>query len=82
MPDTPLAPADPHKVVGVDLGLKDFAVLSNGERTPAPRFVRRAERKLRRAQRVVARRQRRSQRRLKAKRAVARIHAKTAHQRT
>ena len=81
MPDTPLPPADPLHVVGVDLGLKDFAVLSNGGRTPAPRFMRRAERKLRRAQRVVARRQMRSQRRLKAKRAVARIHAKTAHQR-
>jgi putative transposase len=81
MPDTPMLPADPLNVVGVDLGLKDFAVLSTGERTPAPRFVRKAARKLRRAQRVVARRQMRSNGRLKAKRAVARIHAKTANQR-
>ena len=81
MPDTPLLPADPINVVGVDLGLKDFAVLSNGERTPTRRFVRKAERKLRRAQRVVARRQMRSNRRLRAKRDVARIHAKTANRR-
>jgi len=82
MPDAPLIAADPVHVVGVDLGLKDFAVFSNGEHTPAPRFVRKAEGKLRRAQRAVARRKLRSERRAKAKRAVARIHAKTANQRS
>jgi putative transposase len=81
MPDAPLLPADPTHVVGVDLGLHDVAVQSTGERKPAPQFFRRAQRKLRRAQRVVARRQMQSNRRLKAKRAVARIHAKTANQR-
>lgn len=81
MPDTALPAADPAHVVGIDLGLRDFAVLSNGERTPAPRFARRAERKLRRAQRVMARRQMWSQRRLKAKRAVACLHVRTANRR-
>ena len=77
MPDTPLIPADPCAVVGVDLGLKDLAVLSNGKRSPAPKFFRGRERKLRRAQRALSRRQARSKRRAKAKRAVSLIHART-----
>ena len=32
MPDVPLAPVKPAEVIGIDLGLKDFAVLSNGHR--------------------------------------------------
>src|SRR5918995_7423608 len=42
------APA-PAKAVGVDLGLKDLFVLSDGERVPAPRFARKADRKLKEA---------------------------------
>src|ERR687897_1562365 len=57
------APA-PAKPVGVDLGLKDLLVLSDGERVPAPRFARKGtanSRKLRkdcleRSQEVVAER--------------------------
>jgi putative transposase len=81
VPGAPLPAAKPQLVVGVDLGLKDFAVTSSGVRIAAPRFVRAAERKMRRAQRVVSRRDKRSNRRLRAQRAVARIHQKTAHQR-
>jgi putative transposase len=51
-PDAALPPAVPEAVVGVDLGLKDFAVLSDGARVAAPRFIRRAARKLRRVQRA------------------------------
>lgn len=81
MPDTRLLPADPSAVVGVDLGLKDFAVLSDGERIPTPKFFHRAEQKLRRAQRTLSRREKRSNRRLKAMKAVARIQATTANRR-
>lgn len=81
MPDVALAAVDPTRVIGVDLGLKDFAVLSNGERIPAPKFFRKRERKLRRAQRVLNRREKGSARRLKAKRTVSLVQAKTANQR-
>ena len=37
----PVALPPEDRVVGVDLGLKDFAVLSDGTRVPAPRFFRR-----------------------------------------
>jgi putative transposase len=49
--DTPLPPPAPERLVGVDVGLKDLAVLSDGRRVPAPKHYRRAERKLRRLQR-------------------------------
>lgn len=81
MPDTGLAAVEPSGVIGVDLGLKDFAVLSNGERIPAPKFFRKRERKLRRAQRVLSRREKGSARRLKAKHSVSLVQAKTANQR-
>ena len=81
MPDVALSAANPCRVIGIDLGLKDFAVLSNGERISAPRFFRKAERKLRRAQRVFSRREKGSARRLRAKHKVTLIHRKTANQR-
>lgn len=81
IPDVLLPTPDPAKVVGIDLGLKDFAVLSDGERAPAPKFYRRGQRKLRKAQRALSRRKPGSNRRAKAKAKVARLHQKVANQR-
>jgi putative transposase len=47
VPD-PLPEAE--SVIGIDLGLTHFAVLSDGRKITSPRFLRRAEKKLRRAQ--------------------------------
>ncbi len=44
-------------VVGIDLGLTHFAVLSDGRKIASPRFLRRAEKKLKRAQRVLSRKE-------------------------
>lgn len=63
------------ETVGVDLGVKDFAVLSTGECIPNPRTMIRHERGLKRHQRRLARCQRGSNNRGKAKRKVARRHA-------
>jgi Probable transposase len=41
--------------VGVDLGLKDFLVLSNEDRIPHPKHMDRRERRLKRYQRILAR---------------------------
>lgn len=81
MSDVPLPAADTSRVVGLDLGLKDFAVLSDGERIPAPKFFRKAERDLRRAQRVFARRKKGSARKHRAKHKIALVHRRTANQR-
>jgi putative transposase len=81
MPDIPLPSPDPLKVVGVDLGLKTFATITDQEPIPCPKFFRKGQRKLRKAQRVLSRRKPGSKRKAKAKLAVARIHQRIANQR-
>ncbi|MDN2496723.1 transposase [Nocardia nova] len=62
--------------VGVDLGLRTFAVLSDGTQITPPRFLRRAERRLRRAQRELSRKQPGSSNRARARLRVAKCHAR------
>jgi len=70
-------PAEPTAgPVGVDLGLKHFAVLSSGEKIPHPRHMEARERRLKHYQRILARKQRGSNNRRKAKQRVARAHSK------
>ena len=67
--------------IGIDLGLIDFITASNGQRVPAPHYLRKAEGKLRRWQRRLSRRQKGSKGWQKARLAVARQHEKVANQR-
>jgi len=62
--------------LGLDVGLAAFATLSTGEKIAAPKPLRRALGRLRRWGRKVSRRQRGSSRRDRAKRVLARVHAK------
>jgi len=61
---------------GIDLGLGHFAVLDDGTKVTAPRFLRRAEKKLKKAQRDLSRKQKGSANREKARVKVARAHAR------
>ena len=63
-------------VIGIDLGLTHFAVLSDGRKIASPRFLRRAEHKLKRAQRALSRKEKGSRNRDKARVKVARAHAR------
>jgi putative transposase len=54
-------------VVGIDLGLGHLAVLSDGRKIAAPRFLRRAEKLLKRRQRELSRKQKGSANRNKAR---------------
>jgi putative transposase len=65
-------------MIGVDLGIKDFAVTSDGEKIANARRLARRERNLARHQRRMARKQRGSNNRAKAKAKVARAHRKVA----
>ena len=69
---------DADQMIGIDLGLTHFAVLSDGRKVASPRFLRRAEKKLRRAQKSLSRKQKGSKNRDKARVKVARTHAKVA----
>lgn len=62
--------------VGIDLGVKDFAVTSDGARIANPRHLERKARNLSRYQRRVARCQKGSNNRAKAKAKVSRAHRK------
>jgi putative transposase len=64
--------------VGVDVGIKDVAVLSTGERTGNPRHTAKYAAKLAKVQKRLAKKQKGSNNRRKAKLKVARVHAKIA----
>ena len=53
---------DSNNIVGIDVGLIDFYVASDNTRITAPKYLRKAERKLKSAQRKVSRRKKGSQR--------------------
>jgi IS605 OrfB family transposase len=61
---------------GIDLGLGHFAVLDDGTKITAPRFLRRAEKKLKKTQRDLSRKQKGSANREKARVKLARAHAR------
>ena len=67
--------------VGVDLGIKTLATLSDGTVIENPRHLKKSEQKLKRAQRALSRKMPSSNRRAKARDKVARIHAHVANQR-
>ncbi|WP_230195967.1 RNA-guided endonuclease InsQ/TnpB family protein [Streptomyces coriariae] len=66
------------RIIGIDLGLTHFAVLSDGTKIDSPRFLRRAEKKLKKTQKELSRKQKGSKNRAKARLKVARAHAKVA----
>ena len=67
--------------VGVDLGVKTLATLSDGTVIENPRCLAASERRLKRAQKALSRKVKGSRRRAKARAKVARIHAHVANQR-
>jgi putative transposase len=67
---------------GVDLGLKDFAILSDGTKYKNNRYFKSLEQKLAKAQRVLSRRVFGSSNWQKQRKKVARIHEKIENKRT
>jgi putative transposase len=65
------------KAIGIDLGLTDFAVTSDGSKHQNPRHLKKHERNLKRKQRKLSRkRDKTTSKRRKAKLAVAKVHSK------
>ncbi|MDD2535198.1 MAG: transposase, partial [Macromonas bipunctata] len=69
--DVVSAKSEVAQVVGIDLGLTHFAILSNGEKVPAPNTFRKHEKKLAKLQRKLARKKKGSKNRTKARLKVA-----------
>ena len=68
--------------VGIDVGLKTFAVMSNGKEIENPKHLRKSEKRLAKLQKDLSRKKKGSKNRQKAKIKVAKIHEKIANQRT
>ncbi|SDD22243.1 RNA-guided endonuclease InsQ/TnpB family protein [Glycomyces harbinensis] len=80
--DFPGLLADPEAETGIDLGLKDFAVLRGGKVIENPRFFARLEQKLKKAQRALSRKAKGSQNQAKARLQVAKIHERVKQARS
>lgn len=67
--------------VGVDLGLESFAITSDGEFFPSPKYMKKAEKNIRRLDRQMQRRKKGSNRRKKAAKQLAKAYLHVADQR-
>ncbi|OBX79696.1 transposase [Moraxella atlantae] len=65
-----------NKVVGIDLGITDLAVLSDGTKIQAPQPLKQQLQKLKRLSKQLSRKQKGSNNRAKAKTKLSRLHAK------
>jgi putative transposase len=77
----PYVPVDKQKAVGIDLGLKDFAILPTGKKIHAPKFFRKYEQALAKAQRILSKRTKGGSNWNQARIKVAKIHEKITNAR-
>lgn len=67
--------------IGVDVGIKDFAVLSTGEKIENPKYLKSSLKRLKVLQKRVSRKVKGSKNREKAKQKLAKLHEKVTNQR-
>ena len=77
----PQMPRGPVEVMGVDAGVHDLMVRSDGVRVANPKGLAKAERRLAREQRRLSRRQKGSANRAKQRRRLALVHERVANRR-
>ena len=70
-----------NNVIGIDLGVKEFATISNGEIIKNPKFLSKLEKKLKREQRKFSKKKKGSKNKNKQRIKVARIYEKIVNQR-
>jgi len=70
-----------NKKVGIDLGIKDFAITSDGEIFENPKWLRKSEKRLRKLQKDLSRKEKGSKNRRKARLKLAKQHEKIVNQR-
>lgn len=68
--------------VGIDLGIKEFAITSDGQHIENPKYLAKSEKKLAKLHRALSRKAIGSKNRNKARIKVARMHEKISNQRT
>lgn len=80
-PDVPMKPICENKAVGIDMGIKTFAVLSDGTEIPNPKYLKQSINKVKQLQRSLSRKTKGSKNRDKARRKLALAHEKVTNQR-
>lgn len=75
------APITAETAVGIDVGIKDFAVLSNGQVYSNPKYLEKDEKRLKVLQRRLSKKQKGSKRRERARLAVAKQHERIKNHR-
>ncbi|MEM9543145.1 MAG: RNA-guided endonuclease TnpB family protein [Cyanobacteria bacterium P01_E01_bin.42] len=81
--DTPM-PSTDGKVAGIDLGIKDFAIVNDGENTAKyanPKHIAKHEKNLKRKQQKLSRKQKGSKSREKARKLVAKVNERVSNSR-
>lgn len=68
--------------IGIDVGIKELAVLSNGEKIANPKWLRESEKKMANEQRRLSRKRKGSNNRKKQKVKVQKVHRKITNQRS
>ena len=75
---------DTNQIIGIDLGLIDFATITNGTKetkVPNPKYLRESEEKIAKLQRSLDKKKKGSKNHAKAKKKLAKAHEKVANQR-
>lgn len=74
-------PLQTKNSIGIDLGIKEFAILSNGKHVKNPKVLQKSEERLKKAQRSLSRKNKGSNNRKKVRIKIAKIHNKITNQR-
>ena len=80
-PDVPMKPICENKAVGIDLGIKTFAVLSDGTEIPNPKYLKQSLDKVKKLQRSLSHKTKGSKNRDKARRKLALVHEQVTNRR-
>lgn len=72
---------DEKQAIGIDLGIKTFATLSNGNIVENPKFLKKSLKKLKRLQKQFSKKKKQSKNQEKAKLKLAKVHEKVSLQR-
>ena len=67
--------------IGIDLGIKEFCITSDGEFVDNPKYLRKSEEKLKKIQKILSHRKKGSNRRFKQQKKLFKIHEKIRNQR-
>lgn len=82
LPDVPIRNSFiDQEVIGIDVGIKDFAVLSSGTKYSNPKHLQKSEKLLKRNSRQLSNKVKGSANRLKARKCLSKLHRHVANQR-